>query len=463
MKLWKKLSFVIIMVMLLTTGISGYIILQHTFSYNQKKTIESYEKQLRTTAYALARELDKSFIQEYREMTKNAYLNYLMKKFGMTQYILLEDNKVAYNLTPFEFTHSHIEQFEQENITTVIQKTDTQYILITGKRIPYIGEHEYGLLLVEDISELYEDMKRQLCFYIGLGIVTTIFAVILVFGFTKRILRPLKELELASKDISQGNLERRVTIISKDEVGMVAEAFNYMADKVEQQMHDIMDESEKRKQMLGSLTHELKTPMTSIIGYADTLLHVNVRKEQQEIALMHIYEESRRLERLSGKLMNLIGMYDNDSIHLECVSMMDIFERVVRLEKENLLQKGIHIECFCDMKDRMADSDLLESMLINLIDNAVKASKEGMTIWVTGHENVIMVKDEGCGIPKEELSHVAEAFYMVDKVRSRKSGGCGLGLALCNQIAQLHHATISINSKLGEGTAVTVTFDEERY
>ena len=229
MKLWKKLSFMTIIVMILMTGISGYIIFHQTFLYNQKKTIESYEKQLGTTAYALARELDKSFIQEYREMTKNAYLNYLMKKFGMTQYILLEDNKVAYNLTPFEFTHSHIEQFEQENITTVIQKTDTQYILITGKRIPYIGEHEYGLLLVEDISELYEDMKRQLCFYIGLGIVTTIFAVILVFGFTKRILRPLKELELASKDISQGNLERRVTIISKDEVGMVAEAFNYMA------------------------------------------------------------------------------------------------------------------------------------------------------------------------------------------------------------------------------------------
>ena len=228
-------------------------------------------------------------------------------------------------------------------------------------------------------------------------------------------------------------------------------------------MHDIMDESEKRKQMLGSLTHELKTPMTSIIGFADTLLHVNVRKEQQEIALMHIHEECRRLERLSGKLMNLIGMYDNDSIHLECVSMIEIFERVARLEKENLLQKGIHLDCCCDMQNRMADSDLMESLLINLIDNAAKASKEGMKIWVTGHENVIMVKDEGCGIPQEELEHVTEAFYMVDKVRSRKSGGCGLGLALCSQIAQLHHATISIDSRLGEGTAVTVTFDEERY
>jgi len=71
-----------------------------------------------------------------------------------------------------------------------------------------------------------------------------------------------------------------------------------------------------------------------------------------------------------------------------------------------------------------------------------------------------MVKDEGCGIPKEELASGMEAFYMVDKVRSRKSGGCGLGLALCNQIAQLHHATISIDSKPGEGTIVTIAFEE---
>ena len=461
MKLWKKLSLVTITVMLLTTGISGAITLNQTFSYNQKKTVESYEKQLETTVYALERELDKSRINEYGETTKNAYLSYLMKKFGSTQYILLEDYKVAYNMTPFLLTTTRLEQFGQNDIMTVIQKTDTQYILIAGKRIPYIGEQEYGLVLVQDISDLYRDMKKQLCSYIGLGVVTTLLAVILVFWLTKRILRPLKELELASKDISSGNLDRRAMVTTKDEIGMLAKAFNYMADKMEQQMHDITNESERRKQMLGSLTHELKTPMTSIIGFADTLLHVNVRKEQQEIALTHIHDECRRLERLSGKLTNLIGMYDNDSIRFELVSMVDLFQRVAELERENLSQKGIRLDYSCDMKDRMADSDLLESLLINLIDNAAKASKEGMTIWLTGHGNVITVQDEGCGIPKEELAHVTEAFYMVDKVRSRKSGGCGLGLALCSQIVQLHQATILIDSRFGEGSTVTVTFEEE--
>ena len=303
-------------------------------------------------------------------------------------------------------------------------------------------------------------MQKQLCFYLGICAATTLLAVILVFLLTKRILHPLRELEAASKDISSGNLERRAKVTTKDEIGILANSFNYMADKIEQQMLAITNESEQRKQMLGSLTHELKTPMTSIIGYADTLLHVNVRKEQQEIALTHIHDECRRLERLSGKLMNLIGMYDNNSIHLELISFDDIFHRVADLEKENLAQRGISLEYSCDMNDRIADSDLIESLLINLIDNAAKASTKGMTIQLTGNHNVITVKDQGCGIPKEELAHVTEAFYMVDKVRSRKSGGCGLGLALCSQIAELHHATLSIESELRMGTTITITFED---
>lgn len=155
MKLWKKLSLVTIMVMILTTGISGTIILKQTSSYNLQKTVESYEKQLNTTAYALERELDKSSIAEYHETTKNAYLNYLMKKFGSTQYILLEDYQTVCNMTPFSLTANNIESFWQDTIASTIQKTDSQYILITGKRIPYIGDHEYGLLLVQDISDLY--------------------------------------------------------------------------------------------------------------------------------------------------------------------------------------------------------------------------------------------------------------------------------------------------------------------
>ena len=104
------------------------------------------------------------------------------------------------------------------------------------------------------------------------------------------------------------------------------------------------------------------------------------------------------------------------------------------------------------------DRDLFESLLVNLIDNGIKASDEGGVIFLTGQDNVITVRDEGCGIPADEIKRVTEAFYMVDKARSRKEGGCGLGLALCSMIAELHGAKLAIESEVGRGTSVSVIF-----
>ena len=213
--------------------------------------------------------------------------------------------------------------------------------------------------------------------------------------------------------------------------------------------------------MLGSLAHELKTPMTSIIGYTDTLLHVKIKENQQKRALTHIYQESRRLERLGSKLMNLIGSYDNESIRLQKTDISDLFARVKALERPNLDKKQIQLHTDCHIGQLLLDSDLFESLLINLIDNAIKASSPGSAVYLTGKENSISVKDEGHGIPSKDLRRVTEAFYMVDKARSRKEGGCGLGLSLCSMIARLHRAELIIDSQEGKGTTVSILFKDE--
>ena len=105
------------------------------------------------------------------------------------------------------------------------------------------------------------------------------------------------------------------------------------------------------------------------------------------------------------------------------------------------------------------DADLMESLLVNLLDIAVKASKPGSEIELKAWDNTILVRDHGKGIPEEEISRVTEAFYMVDKSRSKKAGGIGLGLAICQRIAQIHGARLSIESTLGEGTSVYVIFE----
>lgn len=460
MKLWIKLALTTVLVLLAATLLTGAAVIYQSLMYNQEKTMESGREQLSSTAYALARELENGPLKGYSEVTRNSYINYTMKRFGASKYILIENEKVLCNMTPFELVNPSDERWRQEGSYSIIQKSGEQYILIGGQVVPVSGTNSYILVLVEDISGLYKDRNRQMIFGLWILADAAALAMLLIFLLTRRILKPLRELQKAAMDISEGMLGRRADVHTRDEIGIMARAFNRMAERIESQVTELSRVSEQRRQMLGSLTHEMKTPMTSIIGYSDTLLHVNVKKEQQTRALWHIKEECSRLERLSSKLMKLIGLYENDSISMEEVSMEELFEQAARMEKYHLEQMGITLEVTCSMGKRRVDRDLFESLLINLIDNGAKASKEGDKIFLEGEGNRITVRDRGCGIPEEEISRVTEAFYMVDKARSRKAGGCGLGLALCVMIAQLHGARLEIESRVGEGTAVSVIFQE---
>lgn len=460
MKLWKKLSLAAVLVMLGGMAVSGVAVIYHEKEYNQEKTLESYEQQLKFTAYSLGKELESGLRAGYNQVTMNSYVDFVMKRFEGYQYILIKDDQVISNRTPYELVNPEDDRWGGKAPHSVIFKRDKQYFLIMGQRISVGGSSEYKLVLIQDISQLYGDLRQQALYSLAIYLCAAAVSVIVIFLIIRRILKPLRELQSAALDISSGDLKRRADVNTRDEIGSVAKAFNDMADQIENQVTELEQESEHRRQMLGSLTHEMKTPMTSIIGYSDTLLNVNLNWEQKQRALYHIREECSRLERLGSKLMSLMGLYDNDSICMEEVSMQEIFEKTERLEKHPLSQRGMKMECRCTMGKRTVDRDLFESLLVNLIDNSAKASKEGDTIYLIGDGNRITVKDQGCGIPKEEIERVTEAFYMVDKARSRKEGGCGLGLALCVRIASLHGAHLEIESELGQGTQISVIFDE---
>lgn len=460
MKLWKKLSLVMVSLLFIAMLVSGAAVIYYSAEYNQEKTIENYEQQLKSTVVSLEKELETGLLAGYSGTTMNSYVNFLIKKFGASKYILIKGSEELGNLTPYKLANPEDERWGGEEPYSIIQNTGKQYILITGQRISVGADENYRLMLVQDISRLYEDVGRQALNMLFIYLGAAFAAVILIFLITRKLLSPLRELERAASDISDGELKRRAKVHTRDEVGRVAKTFNVMAEQIEEQVRSLEQESERRRQLLGSLTHELKTPMTSIIGYSDTLLHVNLKKEQQQRALYHIKEQCSRLERLGSKLMSLMGLYDNDSICMEEASMEELFEQAAQLEKHSLGQKGIKLEYSCTMGNRRVDKDLFLSLLINLIDNSAKASSEGDTIYLIGEKDRIAVKDQGCGIPREEIDRVTEAFYMVDKARSRKAGGCGLGLALCSQIARLHGARLVIESELGKGTSVWINFGE---
>ncbi len=460
MKLWKKLSVITMTTLLAGTAAAGAAVIYHSLLFNEGKTIENYEQQLNAVSYAVGKELDYEPLKGFNDTTANAYYDYIIKKFDASSYILLKKNEVVCNMTPFLLTELSDERWEMLVRGSVIQKNGRQYILLAGRDVPEMGDQGYKLILVRDISSLYEDIRRQAFFYFAIYLGMALAAVFLVFVMTKKALAPLRELQRAAQDISGGMFCRRADVSARDETGEVAEAFNSMAERIERQVEELSSESERRRQMLGALTHEMKTPMTSIMGYADSLLHVNLSQEQKESALRHIYDECGRLGRVNSKLMSLIGMYDNDSISMEETSIEEVFEAVAELEEKNMKSRKMALKHTCRMNKRFMDKDLMISLLVNLVDNAARASEEGACIYMTARENTIAVRDNGCGIPKEEIPRVTEAFYMVDKARSRKAGGNGLGLALCSRIAKLHGADLRIESEPGEGTEVSVVFPE---
>ncbi len=221
--------------------------------------------------------------------------------------------------------------------------------------------------------------------------------------------------------------------------------------------------NEAQRQLIGSMSHELKTPLTAIKGYSETLLRVNLTKEQEEKALGYIYQESGRLSRLSEKMMELTKLYEPEcSIELQEISVDELFAAAEDSVRHKLKEAGITLlrEGDYQGKTKRLDSDLMTSFLINLVNNSVMASKRGSHIYLGADGNSLWVRDEGCGIPPEEVDKVRKAFYRVDKSRSRKSGNMGLGLALCEQVAAVHHGRMEIESKVGEGTRIS--FVEKR-
>ena len=228
---------------------------------------------------------------------------------------------------------------------------------------------------------------------------------------------------------------------------------------------DTDEEKAKSQEMFtNNFAHELKTPLTSMIGYADLIRSNQLSEEKLITYANQIVVEGRRLEKMSMKLMDLIVLKKQDFLFYD----MDItiFAEAVY---ETLLpvagKYGVELTVNVQPAIVKLEPDLMKTVLINLFDNARK-SMDGkgkislFGVWVSD-EYRIGIKDNGCGIDEENLSRLTEAFYMVDKSRSRANGGAGLGLAICNEIVKLHQAKLQIMSKKGIGTQVSVCFPKE--
>jgi signal transduction histidine kinase len=267
--------------------------------------------------------------------------------------------------------------------------------------------------------------------------------------------QPIKRLDRASRAFAEGNYDKRLATRSRDEIGDLTRTYNWMADNIEDKIEALELAVRQREDFVANFAHELKTPMTSIIGYADTLYQKQLTPQQVHEAAGYIANEGMRLEALSFKLMELITM-ERQNFLLEEMEMKELFQDVRETVLPLAQKRGIELSVHAAEGYARIEYDLFKTLLLNLLDNALKSggSRVQMNGWVEGERYYIAVMDNGRGIPVDQLDRITEAFYMVDKSRSRKEHGAGLGLALCAKIAAIHGTKLDYASEEGQGTSV---------
>jgi len=322
------------------------------------------------------------------------------------------------------------------------------------------GEQRLTLQVRFDLSPVYDARNDQLQLYSVAYVFVVLFGITASVALGFALTGKLRKLTTAVRKISGGDLSTRSSLKANDEFGQLSRDFDVMADKLQENISRMETEMQRQESFMGAFAHELKTPMTSIIGFADLLRQGNLDENTRMMAAEYIYTEGHRLEKLSFKLLDLL-LLKKDSIQMRKVWLNHYVSEIERAMAPNLKNRGIRLVCRAEQKRTALEPDLVKSLLYNLIDNAAKAMDGEGVIAVKATAIPggcqFQVVDNGRGMEKAELTKITEAFYRVDKSRSRKQGGAGLGLALCKQIVELHNGSIQFASEPGKGTRVTVT------
>lgn len=342
---------------------------------------------------------------------------------------------------------------------TIVEDSGSYYISVSSCTL--LLDNRLNIINQRDITSIYTMMRQQSDYYKLLLIIVLVICSVFMYILSTLLTKPLEKLQQVSESFGQGDYQARASVNSTDEVGQLANTYNVMADSVEEHMEELQNMVTRQEQFVADFTHELKTPMTSIIGYADTLRSRELTREQQVMAASYIFSEGQRLEAMSMKLFDFIYTKQH-SITPKKLNVRKLMEEVRASVSPLVTAKDItlttkDLNCYI-----YGDLDLLKSAFINLVDNARKASEAGKEIIFSCQQTddtvTLSVKDFGVGIPEEHLNKICDAFYMVDKSRSRRDGGAGLGLSLAALIFDAHNASMKVESEVGKGTEFKITF-----
>ncbi|RED65152.1 sensor histidine kinase [Cohnella phaseoli] len=313
-----------------------------------------------------------------------------------------------------------------------------------------VGEQSYALFIRPDLEQQIGEIRLFMAVLMGVAFMSSVALIVI---FSRSIVRPVKHLTRATHQIVGGHYDVALNVSRRDEIGNLARDFTAMAQSLKQ-----LDEM--RQEFVANVSHEIQSPLTSIQGFAQTILDREATPEEAERYLTIIVKESNRLSSLSKQLLTLAALDKEAGLIRKTPFRLDEQIRQALIVTEwQWSEKRLNVEPELAEIVVSADPQLLYQVWFNLIVNAIKFSRPGGTIRIetaVEREVAVTVTDTGIGIGEEELPHIFERFYKADKSRTPARSGSGLGLAIVRRIVELHGGSVSVSSNPGEGSAFTV-------
>ena len=279
------------------------------------------------------------------------------------------------------------------------------------------------------------------------AVITMLISLVFIYILSYKMARPLRQMSDAAKKFAVGDFSSRVTVTGDDEVGELALAFNHMADS-------LTASEGMRRSFIANVSHELKTPMTTIAGFVDGMLDGTIPPERHKHYMKIVSLEVKRLSRLVQSMLSL-SRIDNGELKLNCreFEMFSVIVNVLAGFEQKISEKNLQIKGLEDIRKLKvnADPDLMHQVIYNLIENAVKFTNQNGYIYFsaieTKYDITVAIENSGPGIPPEDIRYVFDRFYKTDKSRSMDKKGMGLGLFITKSIMRLHGGYIYVESE----------------
>lgn len=462
MKLTTKMCLWVTMLICFSLSLSGYVSISTAFEYSMSREQKQAVNQFQFVKFVLQSYL---ISEGSRWNLDNQYMvSILNNGMDMSQNHIAVFNEVKEKMNstfPTDYPYGIADDLQEGKLRSEIKQYKEKYYLELSGAF-HENDHVFYLLSATDVSSVIADRKQmEQVFYTTYAVVFTIGS-ILALMFSTIMMRPIRRLTKSTQTIAQGNYGERVYVTTKDEIGELSQYFNKMADEIEKNIEDLKLAVIQKENFVANFAHELKTPLTSVIGYSDMIYHKELTRKEMKEAAQYIMNEGLRLESLSLKLMDLVVL-DKQEFVLEYLFAYDLFQNITETTVPIVQKNQSQLEVMLEPAYIKVEFDLFKTLILNLLDNALKASASKIEITGSfeGDKYAVSIADNGIGIPEEELNRIMEAFYVVDKSRSRAQHGAGLGLALVKKIAEIHGSSLTIESEVGKGTVVTIYLEGE--